>query len=156
MNALDRLVPHMHWALRIALASVFLYHGLTKFPMLAGVSEMLGMSVFAVVVLASVETVGALLILFGSFGPDWTTRLGGLLLIPVMLGAIFMVHLPHGWNSLNMGVGNMGRGMEFQFTLLMIAFYFFVTGNHQAKIASSRATPAGETVSGASTVGELK
>jgi len=49
-----------------------------------------------------------------------------------MLGAIFMVHLQHGWNSVNMGSGNMGRGMEFQFTLLMIALYFLVVGNARA------------------------
>jgi putative oxidoreductase len=40
-----------------------------------------------------------------------------------------MVHLQHGWNSVNMGSGNMGKGMEFQFTLLMIALYFLFVGN---------------------------
>jgi putative oxidoreductase len=28
-----------------------------------------------------------------------------------------------------MGSGNMGKGMEFQFTLLMIALYFLFVGN---------------------------
>ncbi len=57
------------------------------------------------------------------------TRLGG---PPVMVGAIFMVHLQHGWSSVNMGSGNMGRGMEFQFTLLIITLFFLVVGNARA------------------------
>ena len=133
----------MHWALRLALGSVFVYHGLTKFPVLSGMADMMGMPVFMVGLLAVIETAGGLLIFFGGFGRDWATRVGGLLIIPIMLGAIFMVHLQHGWNSVNMGSGNMGRGMEFQFTLLMIALYFFVTGNNQARV--SPPAPADET-----------
>ena len=129
MNALRTLAPHAHWFLRLAFGSVFLYHGLTKFPVLSGMAEMMEMPVFAVGLLATVETLGALLVLAGGLGRGWMTRLGGLLIAPVMLGAIFMVHLPHGWNSVNMGTGNMGRGMEFQVTLLMIALYFLAVGN---------------------------
>ncbi|HKL88359.1 MAG TPA: DoxX family protein [Salinibacter sp.] len=129
MNALRALAPHAHWFLRLALGSVFLYHGLTKFPVLNNLAEMMEMPVVAVGLLAAVETFGALLILAGGAGAAWMTRLGGLLIAPVMLGAIFMVHLPHGWNSVNMGTGNMGRGMEFQVTLLMIALYFLAVGN---------------------------
>jgi len=132
MNALRSFAPYSHWFLRLALGSVFLYHGITKFPALGGLSEMMGMPVFVVGLLAAAETVGALLVLVGGLGWDWMTRLGGLLIVPIMLGAIFMVHLQHGWNSVNMGSGNMGRGMEFQFTLLMIALYFLVVGNARA------------------------
>ena len=128
MNA-SRLASQAHWFLRLALASVFLYHGLTKFPVLGGMAEMMGMPVFVVGLLAGAETLGGLLILAGGVGPDWMTRLAGLLLAPIMLGAIFMVHLEHGWNSVNMGSGNMGRGMEFQFTLLMMSVYFLAVGN---------------------------
>jgi len=129
MTQLRVIAPFAHWFLRVALGSVFLYHGLTKFPALGGLAEMMGMPVFMVGLLATLETVGAVFILVGGFGWDWMTRLGGLLITPIMLGAIFMVHLQHGWNSVNMGTGNMGKGMEFQFTLLMIAFYFLVVGN---------------------------
>jgi putative oxidoreductase len=132
MNALRSFAPYSHWFLRLALGSVFLYHGVTKFPALGGLAEMMGMPVFMVGLLAAAETVGALLVLVGGLGWDWMTRLGGLLIVPIMLGAIFMVHLQHGWNSVNMGSGNMGRGMEFQFTLLMIALYFLVVGNARA------------------------
>jgi putative oxidoreductase len=129
MTVFRPLTPHAHWPLRLALGSVFLYHGLTKFPALDGLAEMMGMPVAAVGLLALAETLGAVLILAGGAGRDWMTRLGGLLIVPVMLGAIFMVHLQHGWNSVNMGSGNMGRGMEFQFTLLMVALYFVFAGN---------------------------
>ncbi|PQJ35260.1 hypothetical protein BSZ35_12215 [Salinibacter sp. 10B] len=129
MNQLRAFAPYSHWFLRVALGSVFLYHGLTKFPVLGGMAEMMDMPVFVVGLLAIVETLGGLFVLLGGFGWDWMTRLAGLFIAPVMLGAIFMVHLQHGWNSVNMGSGNMGRGMEFQFTLLMIALYFLFVGN---------------------------
>ncbi|MFP4227911.1 MAG: DoxX family protein [Salinivenus sp.] len=135
MTTLRTLSPHAHWLLRVALASVFLYHGLTKFPALGGLAEMMGMPVFMVGMLAAAETIGAVFVLVGGVGWDWLTRLGGLLIAPIMLGAIFMVHLQHGWNSVNMGSGNMGRGMEFQVVLLLIALYFLVVGN--ASVAPS-------------------
>lgn len=146
MNALRTFAPHAHWFLRLALGSVFLYHGLTKFPVLGGLAEMMGMPVFMVGALAVIETAGAILILAGGRGPDWVTRLGGLFIAPVMLGAIFMVHLQHGWNSVNMGSGNMGRGMEFQFTLLMIALYFLFVGNDHsgAEVETSTETQRAE------------
>lgn len=137
-NTLSRIA---HWPLRLALSSVFLYHGLTKFPNLEGLAEMMGMPVIAVTVLACVEVAGAALVLFGGFGKDWMTRVGGALIVPVMLGAIFMVHLQHGWNSVNMGTGNMGQGMEFQFTLLMIALYFVLKGN-RIDVRAEQATTA--------------
>jgi putative oxidoreductase len=85
-----------------------------------------------IAMLASMETLAGLLILIGGFAKDWMTRLAGLIVAVVMLVAIFMVHLEHGWNSVNMGSGNMGRGMEFQFTLTMIGLYFLAVGNgHQ-------------------------
>ena len=52
-----------------------------------------------------------------------TQTLAGLAFAVIMVAAIFMVHLEHGWNS----IGNMG--MEFQFTLLMTSLYFLIVGN---------------------------
>lgn len=137
MNQLRTFAPYSHWLLRLALGSVFLYHGFTKFPALEGLSEMMGMPVFVVGFLATVEVLGALFVLVGGLGWDWMTRLGGLFITPVMLGAIFMVHLQHGWNSVNMGSGNMGKGAEFQVTLLLIALYFLFVGNDHTGAADA-------------------
>lgn len=89
MNVLTR---YAHWLLRIALASVFLYHGIGKFPQLPQLGQMMQLPVFIVLLVALAETVGSILILVGGFWKDWMTRLGALMQIPVMLGAIFMVH----------------------------------------------------------------
>ncbi len=120
---LRQFAPHAHWFLRLALASVFAYHGLTKFPNLEALSGMMGMPVPMIAMLATVETIAAAMILVGGISKDWMTRLAGLIFVMVMLGAIFMVHLKNGWNSL----GNMG--MEFPVTLLAIGLFFAIRGN---------------------------
>jgi len=120
------LAPHAHWLLRFALASVFLFHGIGKFMNLSGTAEMMGgmpMAVFAAVM----ETGGGLLIVAGAFGPEILTRLGGLVIAPVMVGAIGMVHWGQ-WSFMSTESHPMG-GMEFQVTLLMIALYFAIVGN---------------------------
>jgi len=147
MKPFNAFVPHAHWFLRVGLASVFLYHGFTKFPVLGNLAEMMGMPVAMVGLLAAMEVAGGALILVGGFGKDLLTRLGGLLIAPVMLGAIFMVHLQHGWNSVNMGSGNMGRGMEFQFVLMMIALYFLFVGNSHSGQAAKQEAPRAQSVS---------
>jgi len=127
MKALDNLSPIAHWFLRLALASVFLYHGLTKFPNLNGLAQMMKMPVIMIALLATMETLGGLLVLLGGFLKDWMTRLGALLLIPVMLGAIFMVHWGQ-WSFIASKTHPMG-GIEFQVTLLFIQIYLFLKGN---------------------------
>ena len=94
MKALDNFSGYAHWALRLALGSVFLYHGITKFPNLSGMAGMMGLPVIVILLLALAETAGGALVLLGGFGWDWMTRLGALPLIPPMLGAIAMVHWP--------------------------------------------------------------
>ncbi len=128
MNALNKLSPFAHWFLRVALGSVFLYHGISKFPQLNQLASMMQMPVAMIFVLAMMETVGALLVVLGGFLKDWMTRIGALLLIPVMLGAIFMVHWPL-WNNFARTESHPMGGMEFQVTLLMIQLYLLVKGN---------------------------
>ncbi|MCP4423013.1 MAG: DoxX family protein [Chloroflexi bacterium] len=123
----DGLAQHAHWAPRIALASVFLYHGLTKFPNLSGMAEMMGMPVFLLTLVALAEVGGGALVIIGAFTKDIVTRIGGLLLIPPMLGAIFMVHWGR-WSFAPADGYPMG-GMEFQVTLLLLAAYFVLRGN---------------------------
>lgn len=124
---LDNLAQYAHWLPRIALASVFLYHGLTKFPSLSAQAAMMGLpaAVFALVALA--ETAGGALIVLGAFTKDIITRIGGLLLLPPMLGAISMVHWGR-W-AFTPAEGYPMGGMEFQVTLLLVAIFFILRGN---------------------------
>ena len=126
-SLLSSLAQHAHWAPRIALASVFLFHGLTKFPALSGMAQMMGLPVAVLALVALAETTGGAMILVGGFTKDWITRLGGLLLIPPMLGAIVMVHWPR-WSFVPTETAPMG-GMEFQVTLLLVSLFFVLRGN---------------------------
>lgn len=122
---------HFDWTLRIALASVFLSHGLPKWMNLPATAQALQLPLFLTVLVALAEVGGALLILFGGLGRnllfDLGTRLGGLAIIPVMLGAIFMVHWGQ-WSFLPSETHPMG-GIEFQTVLLLIALFFVLRGN---------------------------
>jgi len=129
MNALNTFSPVAHWLPRLSLAATFLYHAAGKFPIAADMAQMLGWPVALVYLLACAEITGALLILYGGIGPDWATRLGGLIFAAVMLGAIFMVHLPYGFNSVNLGSGNMGKGFEFQLLILAVSLLYAFKGN---------------------------
>ena len=73
------------------------------------------------------ELAGGVGIIVGAFTNDLITRLAALAIVPVMLGAIFMVHWGQ-WNFVASESHPMG-GIEFQAVLLLIALYFLVTGN---------------------------
>jgi putative oxidoreductase len=108
--------------LRTASALAFLYHGSSilfgafagpgpdrfaashNWPMVIGYLVGLG------------QCAGALAILTGVF-----TRLGAASIAVVMLGAIFLVHLPHGFDVNN-------GGMEYALTQLLLAIAFVISG----------------------------
>ncbi len=133
MKVLDNLAPYAHWLLRIALAGIFLYHGLTKFPAAAGLAKMMNMPLFMIYLLAMMEIAAGVLILLGGIGIDWASRVAGLLVAAVMSGAIFLVHWGQ-WNFAPSPTHPMG-GMEFQFTVLMLGLYFLIRGNPRTSIA---------------------
>ncbi len=137
MTVLDQLSPHAHWALRIAILSVFLYHGLDKWGDLEGFAGMMEQPVAMAALVALLETAGAILVFLGGFLRDWMTRVGALLLMPVMLGAIAMVHWGQ-WHFMATDTHPMG-GMQFQVTLLLILVYLFVKGN---RVGATGATAA--------------
>ena len=125
------LTNNAHWLLRIALASVFIYHGVLKFLNLDGFAQMLPISYFQVVLVALAETGGGLLVLAGGFGADrisdLATRVGAALNIPVIIGAITIVHWGQ-WNFVPSETHPMG-GFEFQTVLLLLMLYLSFTGN---------------------------
>jgi len=128
MDALNKVSGFAHWLPRLSLAATFLFHGLPKFMMAQAMADMMGMPVVVIYLVALAEVGGALLMLWGGFGPDWATRIGGIFFSIVMLGAIFMVHAKNGWNSINMGPDMPGMGAEFQTLILTISLYFVFKG----------------------------
>ena len=121
---------HAHWLLRISIVSVFFYHGVLKFSNLNGFAEMLPIS-FVEVVLVALANVGSALLIVGGFKndrlSDLATRLGAVLNIPVMLGAIALVHWGR-WNFVPTDTHPMG-GMEFQVTLILTMLFLAIRGN---------------------------
>ena len=125
------LTSNAHWLLRAALASVFIYHGLLKFLNLEGFAQMLPISFLEVVLVAAAETGGGLLVLLGGFGDsrisDLATRIGAALNLPVIIGAIAIVHWGR-WNFVPSESHPMG-GFEFQAVLILVMLYLVFTGN---------------------------
>lgn len=125
------IIPNTHWLLRVALASVVLFHGVLKFTNLEGFAQMLPISYLEVVLVALAETAGGILILAGGLGggriADLATRAGAAMNVPVLVGAIAIVHWGR-WNFVPSESHPMG-GFEFQAVLLLIAIYFLITGN---------------------------
>ena len=128
---MNYLTLNAHWLLRIALASVLVFHGLLKFTDLEGFTQMLPISYLEVVLVALAEAGGGLLILLGGFRndrlSDLATRIGAALNIPVLVGAIAIVHWGR-WNFVPTESHPLG-GFEFQAVLLLVTLYLVVTGN---------------------------
>src|SRR4051812_44322439 len=108
--------------LRLALAAVLLYHGVPKlmnFGATVTGFQTMGMpapSLTAGFALLA-EVVGGLLILLGI-----AVDLAGILVIIDMLGAIFLVHLPNGFDFTK-------GGWEHPFTVLVMALVLVLAGS---------------------------
>ena len=123
---------NVHWLLRGTLASVFIYHGLFKFTRLDAMSKMLGLPIVVVALVALAELGGGAFVVLGGlrrdgFVADLLTRLGGLMIVPVMIGAIVMVHWGQ-WSFVPSASHPMG-GMQFQVALLLLSLFFVFKGN---------------------------
>ena len=92
---------------------------------------MLPISYTQTVLVALAEFVGGSLVMLGGFSKnqlfDLATRIGAAFQIPVLLGAIALVHWGR-WNFVPAENFPMG-GMEFQVTLILVALYLVLTGN---------------------------
>ncbi|UCD39109.1 MAG: DoxX family protein [Fidelibacterota bacterium] len=124
MEFLNRYTNVVHWLPRLSLASIFIYHGMGKFPAAAMMAEGMGMPIFMIYLLGAMEVVAGVFIIVGAFGREILTRIAGLLISVVMLGAILMVHLKNGWNGVSME-----QGIELQLFVFAVAVYFLVRGN---------------------------
>ena len=108
--------------LRIASGLAFLYHGSAILfgafggPGPQGFSAFMHMPVVVGHLVGLAQFAGGLAILSGVL-----IRLGAACVIVVMLGAIFLVHLPHGFD-----IGK--SGMEYALTQLLIAIALLITG----------------------------
>lgn len=138
------LTANAHWLLRIALASVFIYHGVLKFQNLEGFAQMLPISYLQVVLVALAETGGGLLVLAGGIRrdriSDLATRVGAAMNIPVIIGAITIVHWGR-WNFVPSETHPMG-GFEFQTVLLLLMLYLVFTGNTAFAATEVKSTEA--------------
>ena len=119
MDFLKVLAPNVHWALRLSLAATFVYHGLGKFPI---EGPAMGLPVPVVWALALGEVAAGIMLIVGAFGKEMLTRLGGLIVVVVMIGAIVIVHGKNGFNV-------MSGGMEFQLLMIAVGLYFAAKGN---------------------------
>ena len=128
---MNLLTTNAHWLLRIALASVFVFHGVLKLMNLEGFAQMLPISYTEVVLVALAETGGGLLVLLGGLNSgiifDLATRIGAALNIPVIIGAISIVHWGR-WNFVPSESHAMG-GFEFQAVLLLVLLFIVIMGN---------------------------
>jgi putative oxidoreductase len=114
---------------RIAGALVFLYHGSAiLFGAFGGpgIRGFVGFTHFPVIIAVLVglaQFAGGLALLTGAF-----VRVGALCIMIVMAGAIFLVHLPHGFNLMN-------NGVEYALTLFLLALGLFLTGGGSYSLA---------------------
>jgi putative oxidoreductase len=131
------LGPHGHSSavslalllLRIAAGLVFLYHGCAILfgafggPGPQGFAGFMHMPVVAGYLVGLAQFAGGLAMLTGVL-----IRVGAVCIIIVMLGAIFLVHIPHGFD---IGKG----GMEYALTQLLMALALLITGGGKYSLA---------------------
>ncbi len=118
-----------HWFLRIAFASVFLYMGFNKFSTLDEFAAMMDLGVAVAFLVAFFEAAAGILILVGGGRHEFAdnaSRLAGLLVFPVLIGAIWRVHAGR-WDFGATEAFPMG-GAEFQTLLLMVGLFFVLRG----------------------------
>ncbi len=114
---------------RIASALVFLYHGSAILfgafggPGPQGFAAFMHMPVVVGYLVGLAQFAGSLAMLSGVL-----IRVGAACIIVVMLGAIFLVHLPHGFD---LGKG----GAEYALTQLLIATALLITGGGAYSLA---------------------
>jgi putative oxidoreductase len=122
-------------ALRIASSSAFLYHGSgILFGAFVGpgpreFAESHGWPVAVAYLVGLAQVLGAVAVLTGTFA-----RVGAVCLVIVMMGAIVLVHLPHGFDVSN-------GGLEYALTQMLVATAIFLTGPGHYSLARLMSEP---------------
>jgi putative oxidoreductase len=126
-NFLDDFKPYGHWLLRIALGSVFVIHGVGNIMNVAGFAMTLGVPHMVGLLLVMAEIAGGILVLSGGFMGDKMTRLGALMLIPVLLVVMYAMY----WNDMSFSLSRMHvvGGVEYLMVLFLISLYMLLKGN---------------------------
>ena len=124
---LDDFKPYGHWLLRIALGSVFVIHGIGNFMNLTGFAAAVHVPYMVGTILVLAEISGGILVLSGSFMEEWMTRMGALLLLPVLLVVMFMVYGAD--MSFTVSKVHVVGGMEYLFVLILVSLYVLLKGN---------------------------
>ena len=124
---LDDFKPYGHWLLRIALGSVFVIHGVGNFMNLAGFAATLNVPHMVGLLLVMAEIAGGILVLSGGFMGDKMTRLGALLLIPVLLIVMYTMY----WKDMSFTLSKVHvvGGVEYLLVLFLISLYMLLKGN---------------------------
>ena len=119
------------WLIRLSVAATFIYHGVTKFPNIAAGAEMMGMpfALWLAVALGEIAAGAALLAgpLVSNMIGDLLSRFGGVGIVIIMIGAIYLVHWGQ-WSNVPSETHPFG-GMEFQTLLLATGLFFALRGN---------------------------
>jgi len=120
-----------HWLLRLAVASVFIYHGADKLPRIDIVADIFGFSESIMWIVAITEIgAGSLMLLAPLLQNDnfidKATRLSALALMPIMIVAIAKIHWGQ-WTFMPTQSHPLG-GMEFQVALLALLVFFLIKG----------------------------
>lgn len=121
MKFLDSLAPHVHWLIRLSLGATFIVHGIPKIPP-DNFVQMSGLPVIVAWLVGLGEVGGGIALIAGAFTDERLTRLAGLIVVVIMIGAIVLVHAKNGWNVSN-------GGMEFQVLMLATGLLFLTKGN---------------------------
>ena len=129
-DRLNTFAPGAHWLLRAGFAATVLFHGLGKVATFPEFADMMSLSTPIAALVTFAELAAGIGIIVGGFRSELITRLAALAGIPVLLGAIVLVHWPR-WSFAPADGFPLG-GMEFQVVLLFTALYFLITGNRQA------------------------
>ncbi len=122
------------WLIRLPFAAVFAGHGIGKLIMPAASAEMLALPIVLVLLVGLAELLAGIGAVVAGLdrAPHraLVDRLTGLAAVPVLIGAIAMVHWPR-WSFVATESHPMG-GMEFQVVLLGMALYFLLGARERA------------------------